>query len=187
MTTTKELLAQTEENMKRTIDATQREFATIRTGRASPSLVEGIKVEYYGTQVVLKQLATITTPDPKLIVIQPWDPKAMGDIERAILKSDLGINPVNDGRVIRMSIPQLTKERKDELIKIVKKIAENGKISLRTVRREANEHAEKMEKEEHISEDERFKAQGDIQRLIDKYMKEVDALLEKKEKEILEG
>ena len=182
--TLKEVIHDTETKMKKTVESTQREFSTIRTGRASASLVEGIKVDYYGAPTPLKQLAAITVPDARFIAIQPWDKTALAEIERAILKSDIGITPVNDGKAIRLSIPSLTDERRAELDKILKKIAEDGRVSIRTGRHVAVEHSKKLEKDKVITEDDRFKAQEDIQKLTDKYIKEIDNLLAAKEKEI---
>ena len=183
-TTAKEISKDVENKMKKTVEATEREFSTIRTGRAHTSLVEGIKVNCYDTSMPLKQLAGISTPEPRLIVIQPWDRSILGDIEKAILTSELGITPNNDGKVIRISIPSLTKERRDELARVLKKIAEDGKISLRTARRTANEHIDKLQKDKLITEDEKFKSKDEIQKLIDKYSKEIDKHLANKEKEI---
>lgn len=182
--TVKEIMHDTETKMRKTVEATQREFSTIRTGRASAALVDGIRVDYYGAPTPLKQLAAVSTPDARLVVIQPWDKNAMADIEKAILKSEIGITPTNDGKVIRLSIPPLTQERRAELDKILKKIAEDGRISLRTARHAAIEHVKKLEKDKAATEDERFKAQEDIQKLTDKYIKEIDTHLAAKEKEI---
>jgi len=182
--TIKEVIHDSEMKMKKTVEATQREFSAIRTGRAAVSLVEGVRVDYYGAPTPLKQLAAISAPDAKLLTIQPWDKTIMGEIEKAILKSELGITPVNDGKLIRISIPPLTTERRTELDKIVKKIAEDGRISIRTGRHAAIEHIKKLEKEKVATEDERFKAQDDIQKLTDKYIKEIDTHLANKEKEI---
>jgi ribosome recycling factor len=180
----KEILHDTEAKMKKTVEATNREFSTIRTGRASTALVEGIRVDYYGAPTPLKQVAAVTTPDARLIVIQPWDKNALVDVEKAILKSEIGITPTNDGKVIRLSIPPLTQERRAELDKILKKIAEDGHISIRTGRHAAIETIRKLEKDKAITEDERFKAQEDVQKLTDKYIKEIDTILAAKEKEI---
>lgn len=182
--TTKEILHDTETKMKKTVESTQREFSTVRTGRASTGIVEGIKVDYYGAPTPLKQLSAISTPDARLIVIQPWDKNVMPEIEKAIMKSDIGLTPTNDGKVIRLSIPSLTTERKAELDKILKKVAEDGHISIRTARHTAVENVRKSEKDKAITEDERFKTQEDIQKLTDKYIKEIDTLLAAKEKEI---
>jgi ribosome recycling factor len=184
--TAKEMLKDTESKMKKTVEATEREFSTIRTGRAHSALVEGVKVDCYDTSMPLRQLASISTPEPRLILIQPWDHSILGDIERAIMTSEMGITPTNDGKVIRITIPTLTKERREELAKVLKKIAEEGKVSLRTARRVANEDVEKLEKNKLITEDEKFKYKDEIQKLIDKYTKEIDKHLEAKEKEIQE-
>ena len=184
MATAKEILKDTEHKMKKTIEATEREFSTIRTGRAHASLVEGIKVDCYGTSMGLRQLASISTPEPRLILIQPWDHSVVGDIEKAIMTSPLGITPNNDGKTIRISIPSLTTERRDELAKVLKKIAEEGRISLRTARRVANAEIDKLEKDKLITEDAKFAHKDDIQKLIDKYTKEIDKHLSLKENEI---
>ena len=182
----KEMLKETEQKMTKTIEATKREFATLRTGRASAALVEGIMVDYYGTPTPLKKLAAINTPDVKSIAIQPWDPGSAASIEKAIMKSALGITPVNDGKLIRINIPPLTQERRQELVKVAKKMAEEGKVSLRTVRRDANEAVKKQEKEKKISEDESHSALDDILELTRKYEKQADEALAAKEKEINE-
>ncbi|MFH1655416.1 MAG: ribosome recycling factor [Candidatus Omnitrophota bacterium] len=180
----KEIVHNTEERIKKAIEATKREFSEIRTGRASPSLVEGLRIDYYGTPTLLKQIASISIPDARLIVIQPWDLNALKEIEKAILKSNLGITPMNDGKVVRLSIPQLSTERRDELAKVVKNMAEEGRISLRTIRREANDSIKKLESDKVIAEDDRFKGQDAIQKLIDRYIKNIDQILEDKEKEL---
>ena len=177
-------LHEIEERMKKTVDATVREFAEIRTGRANPSLVEGIKIEYYGTDTPLKQLASISVPEPRLIAIHPWDPSSIQAIEKAILKSELGINPVNDGKVIRIPMPSLTKERCDELKKVLHKIAEQGRVSIRTVRRDGIDSLKEMEDSKEIPEDARFKGQEEVQRLTEKYTKKIEELLKEKEKEL---
>jgi len=184
--TVKQVVHDTEEKMKKTIESTKREFAEIRTGRANPSLIEGLRVDYYGTPTLLKQIASISIPDARLIVIQPWDPSAVKEIEKTILKSNLGVTPMNDGKVIRLSIPPLSKERRDELAKLVKTMAEEGRISLRTIRRDANESIKKLEDDKVIPEDERFKGQDEIQKLIDKYIQNIDQILKDKEKELTE-
>lgn len=186
MASVKELLHETEEKMKKVIAATKREFAAVRTGRASVSLVEGIHIDYYGTPTPLKQLATISTPDVKLIIIQPWDPSTLGEIEKAIQKSSLGVMPTNDGKLIRISIPPLSEERRQELIKITKKMAEDGRVSIRTVRRDANEHLKKLEKDKFATEDQMYKAQEKVQEFTDKYIKEIDQVLAEKDKELME-
>lgn len=182
--TTKELIHDTEAKMKKTVEATQREFSTIRTGRASSALIDGIKVDYYGTPTPLKQLAAVSTPDARLIVIQPWDKNILAEVEKAILKSEIGITPTNDGKVVRLSIPPLTDERKAELDKVLKKIAEDGRVSIRTCRHSAIEHVRKFEKDKTVTEDDKFKTQEELQKLTDKYIKEIDTILAAKEKEI---
>jgi ribosome recycling factor len=182
--TVKELLHDTETKMKKTVEATQREFSTVRTGRASGAILDNVRVDYYGALTPLKQMAAVTTPDARLIMVQPWDRNALGDIEKALLKSDIGITPTNDGKVIRLSIPPLTQERRAELDKVLKKIAEDGHISIRTGRHAAIEATRKLEKDKAITEDERFKAQEDIQKLTDRFIKEIDTALAAKEKEV---
>lgn len=179
-----EIIHEADSKMKKTLEVLHREFSTVRTGRASASLVEGIKVDYYGNPTPLKQMATITAADPKLIVIQPWDISASGEIEKALLKADLGTSPINDGKLIRIALPQLTQERREELCKVVKKMAEDARVALRSIRRDSNEHVKKGEKDHLITEDESFKGQEDIQKLTDKSIKEIDQLLLSKEKEI---
>ncbi|MBU0605073.1 MAG: ribosome recycling factor [Candidatus Omnitrophica bacterium] len=182
--TVKEVLHDTETKMKKTVEATQRDFSTVRTGRASIALVDNIKVDYYGASTPLKQLAAVTTPDARLVMIQPWDKNSLVDIEKALLKSDLGITPGNDGKVIRLTIPSLTQERRSELDKVLKKIAEDGHISMRTGRHAALEVIKKLEKDKAITEDDKFKASEDIQKLTDKFVKEIDTILAAKEKDI---
>lgn len=186
MNTVKEVIKNTEDKMKKVVEAAKREFGSVRTGRASVSLVEGIHVDYYGTHTPLKQLANISAPDVKLIIIQPWDPTSLNEIAKAIQQSNIGAMPTNDGKVIRISIPPLSEERREELIKITKKMAEDSRVSVRTVRRDANEHANKLEKDKLCTEDESFRAQEDIQKLTDKYIKEIDNILQQKDKELIE-
>jgi len=180
----KEVIKDTETKMKKTLESTQREFSVVRTGRASTALVETLKVDYYGALTPLRQVASITTPDARLVMIQPWDKNALPEIEKAILKSDIGISPTNDGKSIRLSIPSLTDERREELDKVVKKIAEDGRVSLRTCRHSAVEHIRKLEKDKAITEDERFHSQEEIQKLTDKFIKDIETSLAGKEKEI---
>jgi ribosome recycling factor len=182
----KEILHNTDEKMKKTIEAVTREFSEIRTGRASPSMVEGLHIDYYGTPTMLKQLASISVPDAHLLMIQPWDVSAIVEIEKAIMKSNLGVNPSNDGKVIRLSVPQLSKERREELAKVVHKMSEEGRVSLRTVRRDAKDHLEKLEKDKVITEDDKFKGIEDLQKLVDKYIAKIDEILKNKEKELAE-
>jgi ribosome recycling factor len=184
--TTKENLHNAEEKMKKACESMAREFAEIRTGRASPTLVEGLHVDYYGTPTLLKQMASISAPDAHLLVIQPWDITAIVEIEKAIMKSNLGITPSNDGKVIRLSVPQLSKERRQELAKVVHKMSEEGRVSLRTIRRDSKEALEKSEKDKLVSEDEKFRGIDELQKLVDKYIARIDELLKIKEKEVLE-
>jgi ribosome recycling factor len=174
-----------EERMEKAIQALRRELTGLRAGRATPALLERIQVEYYGTQTPLNQLASITVADSRTLTIQPWDKSAMGDIEKAIMKSDLGITPTNDGSVIRISFPPLTEERRAELVKLTKKYGEEAKVAIRNVRRDANDEIKKLEKDQ-ISMDESKRHQEDIQKLTDRFVAEVDKVLAAKEKEIME-
>jgi ribosome recycling factor len=182
----KQVLKEIEEEMKKAIDATKREFAELRSGRANPKMVEGIRVSYYGTPTLLREIATIGVPEARMIVISPWDPSSLKEIEKAILQSDLGITPVNDGKLIRLIVPPLSEERRHELIKIVKKVSEEGKISVRTIRQNGKDRVKILEKDKKISEDDRFKTEEELQKLTDKYIKDIDAILADKEKELKE-
>ena len=182
----KDIIQQTETKMKKVLESVSREFAEVRTGRAHPGLMEGLHVDYYGTMTLLKQIAAISVPDPRSILIQPWDVSAIVEIEKAILSSKIGAMPSTDGKTIRLSIPPLSKERRFELTKVVKEMAENGRVSLRTIRRDANEKIKKAQGEGHSSEDDSFKGQETIQKLTDKYIKEIDQILESKNKELVE-
>jgi ribosome recycling factor len=175
-----------ESKMKKAITALAEELNGIRTGRASASLFEKIKVSYYDQTVTIKEVASISVPEARLVVIQPWDRTVLPEIEKAIQKSELSINPNNDGKVIRISIPPLTEERRKDLVKSVKKIAEQSRVSIRNVRRDANEELKKMAKDSKISEDESKRGVEDIQKITDKYIEEVNKLSEEKEKEIME-
>jgi ribosome recycling factor len=175
-----------DQDMKRTIETTLKNFNGVRTGRASVSLVEGIHVDYHGTMMALNQLANLAVPERRLITIQPWDPSAMQAIEKAILKSDLGITPTSDGKMIRLTVPTLTEERRKELVKVVHKMAEEGRVIIRNHRRDANDTLKKMEKAKQVSEDEVRKGTEQIQELTNKMIKNLDELLTKKEKEIME-
>ncbi|MBO8126373.1 MAG: ribosome recycling factor [Firmicutes bacterium] len=181
-----DVLKTAEESMKHTIEAAKKEFNSIRSGRANPSLLDRIHVNYYGTPTPLNQVATITAPEPRLIVIQPWVKDTLGEIEKAIQKADLGLNPNNDGNVIRLNFPTLTEERRKELVKMVKKMAEEMRVAIRNIRRDANDSLKKLEKEEHVSEDEVKRAMDEVQELTDKYIEKIDKLLEAKEAEIME-
>jgi len=177
---------ETKEKMDMAIEAISHEFGSIRTGRASASILDGIKVDYYDTFTPLNQMATISVPESRLIVIQPWDPSALANMEKAILKSDLGLNPTNDGKVIRLAIPMLTEERRKQLVKVVKNMAEESRISIRNTRRDSNEKLKKMEKDKEITEDDYHNGLKEIQTLTDDFIAKVDELLSRKEKEIME-
>ncbi len=181
-----EIYKETESRMSKTISVYKEELQSIRAGRANPSLLDRITVDYYGQVTPLKQIGSVTAPEPRLIVIQPWDSKLIPAIEKEILKSDLGLNPSNDGKVIRLIIPQLTEERRKELAKLVKKNGENAKVALRNTRRDAIDTIKKMEKNKEISEDDRKLAEEEIQKITDKYSLEVDEITKKKEEEIME-
>ncbi len=182
----KDLLKETENRMDKAVDALRSNLATIRTGRASPALVERLSVEYYGTPTPLNQLATISVPEPRLLAIRPWDPSSLADIEKAILKSELGLTPSNDGKIIRLSIPRLTEERRHELVKVVGKQVEDGKIAIRNIRRDAIEYLREMEDEKLISEDELYRAKDDVQEITDEFVAKMDQIGHDKEREITE-
>lgn len=185
MATADTLVESTEESMMGAIEALERDFNAYRTGKASPALVEGLMVDYYGTQTRLKDIAGITTPEPRLLVIQPWDQNAIAAIEKAIQAGDIGISPQNDGRVIRLPIPELTEERRKDLSKQVKKRAEDAKVVIRNHRRDANDAIKKFEKSSDITEDDMATMLKDVQDLTDKYNKEVEDLTDSKEKDIM--
>jgi ribosome recycling factor len=174
------------EGMVKSIDALKNEFRKIRTGRASLALFEGIKVNYYGTPTPLNQIASLSVPESRLVIIQPWDQSVIGEIEKEILKSELGLTPMNDGKVIRISIPPLTEERRKELVKVVRKIAEGYKVSIRNIRRDTNELLKGLKKEGEISEDDFYGAQDKVQKITDDYIKIANQTCQDKEKEILE-
>lgn len=182
----KSVLQETEVSMQKAIEAAKREFSEVRTGRAHPGIIEGLHVDYFGTPTLVKQLAAISIPDSRTIMIQPWDASVIPELEKAIANSSIGIAPSNDGKVLRLNIPTLSEERRLELQKIVKEMAEKGRVSLRTIRREANDHMKKLQADKVISEDEGFKGQEDIQKLTDKYIKSMDVLLDEKSKALLE-
>ena len=172
--------------MSKTIEALKKDFSSIRTGRASLALLDGIIVNYYDSPTPLQQLASLSIPESRQMAIQPWDPKVIPDIEKAILKSDLGLTPMNDGKMIRISIPPLTEERRKQLVKTVKKKAEEAKVALRNIRRDINEEIKKLEKEKHVSEDVVKKFHEDLQKITDSFIVKVDEVLSHKEKEIME-
>jgi ribosome recycling factor len=181
-----DVIADARARMQKAIEAVRHEFASLRTGRASPTLLEQIRVDYYGVATPITQVATVTVPEPRLLVIAPWDKKMVKDIERAILKSELGLVPSSDGTHVRVPIPSLTQERRKELAKVAHKHAEEGRVAIRNVRREAKEMIEDLEEEGDVSEDESKRGIDELQKLTDKFIAEVDALLAAKEKEILE-
>lgn len=180
-----DVLKDVEEKMKKTIDYFMKELATLRAGRANPAMVDRLMVNYYGEPTPLNQLANITVPEARLIVIQPWDKNSISDIEKAIMKSDLGVNPTNDGNVVRIAIPQLTEERRKELVKVVRKKAEEARVAVRNVRRDGNDMLKTYEKEKMITEDETKRGQEEIQKITDKYINEIDKIMKAKEKDIM--
>ncbi len=175
-----------EEKMKKSVSNLRDEFNTIRTGRASAALFDQVKVNYYGQMTPLNQAANISIPEARLVVIQPWDKSLLGEIEKAIQKSELSVNPNNDGKVIRINIPPLTEERRKEYVKIAHNMAEQARIAIRNIRRDSNESLKKMEKNSDISEDEEKRGIEEIQKRTDTYIEEINSLLEEKEKEIME-
>ncbi|HOP46145.1 MAG TPA: ribosome recycling factor [Desulfobacteraceae bacterium] len=181
-----EILSETREKMNKSVDALKKDFRRIRTGRASASLLEGIKVDCYETRMPIDQVASISVPESRLIMIQPWDQTIISNIEKSILKSELGLTPQNDGKLIRISIPPLTEERRKELAKMAKKMAEDKKTSIRNLRREANDMFKTLKNEKEISEDEFHKSQDDVQKLTDEFIEKVDEVTAEKEKEIIE-
>jgi len=181
-----EVMMEMADKMGKSLEAFKSELTKIRTGRASLSLLDGIKVEAYGSPMPLNQVGTMTIPESRQIVIQPWDPQVMSSIEKAILKSELGLTPVNDGKVIRINIPQLTEERRKELVKIVKRIAEEYRVAIRSHRRDAIDAFKKQKKNKEISEDEQFKLQDEAQKETDSYIAKIDKVAAEKEKEVME-
>jgi ribosome recycling factor len=181
-----QVISHAEEKMKKAVHALEEEFNTLRTGRASPALFDKVRVEYYGNPTPINQVATISVPESRLVVIQPWDKAIIGDIEKAIQMSELSVNPSNDGKVIRISIPPLTEERRKEYVKIAKGMAEKSRVSIRNVRRDANEDLKKQQKDGTISEDDLKHGEDQVQKLTDSYVEQVNTELEEKEAEILE-
>jgi ribosome recycling factor len=172
--------------MDKTIASLEKDYQKIRTGRATPAILDGLSANYYGTQTPLSQMASISVPEPRMLLLQPWDQTAIGEIEKVILKSDLGLTPQNDGKVIRISIPVLSQERRKELSKLVKKGAEEAKIALRSIRREANDMLKELKSEKEISEDQQKKGESEVQRITNEYAAKADAVAAQKEKEIME-
>jgi ribosome recycling factor len=181
-----ELKKKAMERMNTAIESLKKDFGTIRTGRASLSLIDGIRVDYYGAPTALAQVATLGIPESRQITIQPWDPKLIPDIEKAILKSDLGLTPGNDGKTIRINIPHLTEERRVQLVKIIKKRSEEGRVAVRNIRRDILEELKKSEKEKHLSEDDVKRMHDEIQKVTDSYIEKVEEVMQHKEKEIME-
>lgn len=181
------ILKETEDKMKKSLEVVQMNFSGVRTGRANSGMVENIRVDYYGTPTPMKQVANITIPEPRMILIHPWDASQLKAVEKAILDSDLGISPMIDGKFVRLVVPSLTRERREELVKIVHKQAEEGRVALRSIRRESNERVKQVEKEKTITEDESFKAQAEIQKLTDKYIQLIDQAQAAKEKELIQN
>ncbi|MBC8200276.1 MAG: ribosome recycling factor [Desulfobacterales bacterium] len=177
---------ETKDSMGKSISALKNEIKRVRTGRASKSLLDGIRVDYYGTPTPISQIASISVPESRLITIQPWDVSVIKEIEKAVLKSDLGLTPSNDGKIIRISIPSLTEERRKELVKIVHKMCEDYKIPLRNIRRDSNDLLKGLKKDGEIAEDDAFRAQDQVQKITDEHIKQIDDIYNEKEKEILE-
>jgi ribosome recycling factor len=186
MATAEEFIGGASSRMDKSVDHARNEFNTVRTGRASSGLLDRITVDYYGTPTPLKQLATINVPEPRMLTVQPFDPSSIKEIERAIQESELGLTPSNDGKVIRLPIPQLTEERRKELVKIVRQIAEDGKIAIRNVRRDADKHLKDLKTNGVVGEDDERRAEQEVQKLTDAHTKTIDELLKHKEAEIME-
>jgi ribosome recycling factor len=180
-----EVLTETRRKMDKVLEVMARDLSRVRTGRASVALLEGIKVECYGTTMPISQVASLAAPESRLLTVQPWDTSVMADIEKAILKSDLGLNPANDGKIIRLPIPALTTERRKDLVKMVKKMEEEAKVALRNVRREANEDLKEMKKEKLLAEDDAHRGTDEVQKITDEYTKKVEVQAAEKEKEIM--
>lgn len=180
-----QILEDLKRRMNKVLEVMAHDLGRVRTGRASVALLEGIKVEAYNASMPLSQVASLAAPEPRLLTIQPWDPTLLGDIEKAIMKSDLGLTPTNDGKLIRLPIPTLTTERRKELVKVVKKMGEEAKVALRNVRRDGNEGLKDLKKDKQISEDDAHRAQDEVQKITDDFIKKVDAQAAEKEKEIM--
>lgn len=180
------LLGEAEQHMERSLDVLRRELGTIRTGRANPAIIEHVSVDYYGAPTPLLQLATITSPDPRQLLVQPYDRTAIGSIEKALRASDLGFNPTNEGTLIRIAIPPLTEERRRDLVKVVHKRVEEAKVAIRNVRRDTNDHLKKLRKDKELSEDEEKRVQEQLQKTTDRYIREADGIGQAKETDMLE-
>jgi ribosome recycling factor len=181
-----DLIQDATRRMDKSVESAQGEFATLRTGRASPALLDRVQIDYYGQKTPLKQLATINAPEPRLLTVQPFDPNSLQSIERAIQESDLGLTPSNDGKVIRLPIPQLTEERRQELVKVVRGMAEDGRVAVRNVRRDVIHHLKELVDKGEVGKDEEHRAEERVQKLTDEHTKKIDELLQRKEAEILE-
>jgi ribosome recycling factor len=186
MAAIEDFLADAKRRMDKSIEATHHEFNSIRTGRASPALLDRITIDYYGTQTPLKSLASISAPEPRLLVVQPFDPGAIRNIERAVQESDLGLTPSNDGKVVRLPIPALTEERRKDLVKIVRRVAEDGKVAIRNVRRDVMQHLKELVVNGDVGDDEERRAEQQVQKITDEHTKSIDDLLKVKEAEIME-
>jgi ribosome recycling factor len=182
-----ELKSQTQAQMEKAIEALKKEYARVRTGRASTGILDHVMVDYYGTATRLNQMATLSVPESRTIAVQPWDASALKTIEKAILSSDLGLTPSNDGKVIRITIPELTEERRREIVKVIRNMAEDCRVAVRHARKEANDKLKKMEKEKEITEDALHKAMDEIQKLTDEFVKEADQVLQAKEEDVMTG
>jgi ribosome recycling factor len=180
------LLKDAEERMKKALETIRHEVATLRTNRATTSLLDGIKVDYYGAPTPLQQVASVSVPEPRMLVVQPWERSTLQEIVKAIQKSDLGLNPVDDGSVIRLSLPTLTEERRKDLVKVLGRLIEDGRIRIRTIRHELNDELKKLEKDHKVSEDDAKKSRNDVQKLHDRYIAQLDELFHKKQVEIME-
>ncbi|MBN1448469.1 MAG: ribosome recycling factor [Bacteroidetes bacterium] len=182
----KDILNDASERMDKTLENLRQELSKIRTGKATTALLDSVKVEYYGTMTPLTQMANVSVLDPHTLSIQPWDKSSLNSIEKAIMSADLGLNPSNDGNIIRVPIPPLNEERRREMVKLVKRFAEDARIALRNIRRDANDHLKKAEKEDHASEDARIKAEKDVQEMTDMHVERIDEMIKHKEAEIME-
>ena len=177
---------ETKDRMEKTLESTKGEMAKVRTGRANPAVLDSIKIDYYGNPSPIKQVANVGVPEPRMITIQPWDKSMLGEIERAILKADIGITPSNDGNIIRLPVPALTEDTRKDLVKVVHQMGEEGKVAVRNIRRDAIDQLKKAQKDSHISEDEEYNGGIDIQELTDEYVKKIDEVVKSKETEIME-
>src|SRR5215813_5499635 len=186
MATAEELIKSAQDKMVKSVEHARAEFATVRTGRASASLLDRIEVDYYGTQTPLRQLSTINVPEPRMLTVQPFDPGSIRAIEKAIQESDLGLTPSNDGKLIRLPIPQLTEERRKELVKVTRQYAEEGRVAVRNVRRDVMKHLEELVRNGEVGDDEERRAEGSVQKLTDDHVHQIDELLKHKEAEIME-